>query len=206
MPIFLSLFLLFCLWLHYEKLKSNRLHKKTTETLLNQEREANLSRKKDTSSLPYLHIPAFLFTLQDTSSISSPFLVRLNQMQDKKMVDLSDLSNTELKEQYGIANFQCLSEYDENHYQYVTLLDEWATCLYEAGQYADAKKILEYACSLPTGVSNSYRLLGTLYLKTDNRNAFFTLLDQMERYPNLRNTQVYKELSQHSILVTSSYL
>lgn len=206
MPIFLSLFLLFCLWLHYEKWKSNRLHKKTTETFLEQEREANLSRKKDISSLPYLRIPEFLFTLQDTASISSPFLARLSQMQDKKMVDLSGLSNTQLKEQYGIANFERLSEYDENHYQYVTLLDEWATCLYEAGQYNDAQKLLEYVCSLPSEISNSYRILGELYLETNNLNGFFALLDQVGKHPRLRSSQVYEELSKRSLMVTSSYL
>lgn len=197
---------MFCLWLHYEKWKSNRLHKKNTETLLKREREANLSRKKDISSLPYLQIPEFLFTLQDTSSLSSPFLARLTQIQDKKMVNLSGLSNIELKEQYGIANFERLIEYDENYYQYITLLDEWATCLYEGGQYKDAEKLLAYVCSLPSEISNSYRLLGELYLKADNINGFLALLDQIGKHPRLSSSQVYKELSNRSLMTTSSYL
>ena len=57
MPVFLCLIVLFAIWFRYETAKSKRVNVTHREQLLIKEREANLARKKDISTLSYLTIP-----------------------------------------------------------------------------------------------------------------------------------------------------
>ena len=66
MPIFISLFLLFCIWLRYERKKSTRIHTEVMNTFIKEEKAANLARKQDISQLDYLVIPFDRLPMEET--------------------------------------------------------------------------------------------------------------------------------------------
>ena len=69
------------------------------------------------------------------------------------MLNLIGVSNTELKEQYGPANLEILSYYDQNYTRYMRSLYLYAQGIYE--EYpAEAVSILTYC--IATGTEQLY--------------------------------------------------
>ena len=80
------------------------------------------------------------------------------------MLNLIGVSNTELKEQYGPANLEILSYYDQNYTRYMRSLYLYAQGIYE--EYpAEAVSILTYCIETGTDISGIYELLGTYYIQ-----------------------------------------
>lgn len=177
MPIFLSLFLVFCFWLHYEKNKSHRIHKETTASFIKQERDANLARKKDISDLEYvsLSLTSLPMEAQEDAQITR-YQELIRSYQDQKMVNLSSFDNTALKLAYGIGNFELLSTYDETYYSFARLLDDWGTYLYEKQQFTDAKEVLEYAWSIRSDLPTTYLTLAKTYASLQDVTKLQTLV------------------------------
>jgi hypothetical protein len=88
----------------------------------------------------------------------------IQELSSQKVVNLSGITNTELKNKYGAANLNILSEYDNNFTHFVSILQKWAERLSAYGHTQDAQRVLEYAVSCKTDVTKSYRLLAELYL------------------------------------------
>jgi hypothetical protein len=84
-------------------------------------------------------------------------------LKDEKIVNLTGISNTDLKLEYGTANITPLSIYDQNYTSLVRGLQRWGKALYDAGRYEDSAKVLEFAVKTRTDITATYRLLIDLY-------------------------------------------
>ena len=91
---------------------------------------------------------------------------------DRKVLNLSSMSNTDLKKEYGPANLTILSEYDENFSELIRCLHNYALRPHELDYTADAKTVLEYAVSIGSDMGSSYRLLADLYKMTTSPKNF----------------------------------
>ena len=125
MLIFLALFILFVLIMNYYIRKNNRLQDNLEKNFWDREHEANFSRKKDISNLNYLiitedKIPQNLHTDAEKT---------LLELCNKKMLNLSGKTNTDLKLEYGVANLEELSLCDSRFYVQFPLMREncWKT-------------------------------------------------------------------------------
>ena len=77
----------------------------------------------------------------------------LLNLQARKILNLSGLTNTDLKEKYGVANLSALSEYDEN---YITLVNIIARCgarLIEIGNCSLAAVIIYFRKRIRSSLS-----------------------------------------------------
>lgn len=162
----LSIVIIFVLWLNYEIFKSNRLSKKSRQEFLKKESQANQTRKVDISHLNYIQIPYDKLPMKDydDATINSYRDIILSQS-DKKILNLSGLSNTELKLKYGAANINLLAEYDNNFTVLVSILQKWGERLYQQGYYKEALAVLETAIDCKTDVRKTYELLARIYLE-----------------------------------------
>jgi len=161
----LGIVIIFVLWLNYEIRKSNRLSKKSSEKFWEKEAQANLTRKTDISNLDYIKIPYEKLPLSDTpdDTINSYRDTILSQS-NKKILNLSGFSNTELKLKYGAANLTELSEYDNNFTVLVSILHKWGERLYSKGYQKEAVAVLEVAVECKTDVHKTYELLADIYV------------------------------------------
>lgn len=199
MPIFISLFLLFCIWLRYERKKSTRIHTEVMNTFIKEEKAANLARKQDISQLDYLVIPFDRLPMEETKEeTNQSFIQQVASYRDKRMVNLSALNNNELKLRYGIAHFEQLSEYEENYYTFTKLLDEWALYLYDTSQYSKAKMVLRYAISIQSEIANTYLTLAKTHV------ALMEQLELQELISFVKNESPIKNLSVIQTLETLS--
>ncbi len=87
-------------------------------------------------------------------------LVRLSS---DKMLNLSGITNTELKLEYGAANLDELSSYDANFTEFVSAVNTYAQELLAADQKDTAKDLLELAVSFHADAISIYTTLADLY-------------------------------------------
>lgn len=158
-----SVLLIFVIWLQYEIRKAARLSKRGTEAFWKKEREANLTRRIDISGLPYIIIPFEDLPMSDYDDATiNSYRDTILSLSGKKILNLSDMSNTDLKLAYGSANFSLLSEYDNNYMILVSILQKWGERLYHKGLYAEAAAVLEAAVKCHTDVKSTHILLAKL--------------------------------------------
>ena len=162
---FLASFIVFIIWLSYEIKKSRRAIDRQQKTFWEREREANRTRKKPLDTLDYITVPlhALPMDLCNGQPQVDECLDLIHLLSGQKIVNFTGYSNTDLKLMYGAPNITLLSEYDQNYTLLVRTLQKWASLLYEQGYQNEAKTILEYAVSIRTDVSGTYRLLASIY-------------------------------------------
>lgn len=165
-PIFLISFITFIAVITVKNKRNSRKQSDTNEAFLERERRANTTRKKDISSLNYLP-----FTT-DALPLSRCFDEEIGRcekillgLSGKKIINLSNYSNTDLKLMYGPANLNELSEYDENYHTLSTTLLAYAKREISLNRTEDAMQILAYAMTLHIDSSQIYLTLAELYQK-----------------------------------------
>ena len=131
------------------------------------EHDANFTRKKSLDSLSLVHIPAdrlpFSVPLQDAAAKEAASTVQNLVDQGAKIANLTGLSNTDLKLEWGTANLPALTEFDDNYTTLVKALHAWGKGLFDAGFYEEAAEVLEFSVSTRSDIRASYELLVDLY-------------------------------------------
>ena len=165
-PFFASLFL-FLLVLGRALKKSTRTMEAKEQSFWQKERAANSVRKKPLDDLEYISIPLeqLPIDVHKEDPVVQECVETLNILKDCKIVNLTGITNTDLKLTYGTANITVLSEYDQSYTLLVTTLQKWADKLFALGDICSAATILEYAVSVRSDVSGTYLLLAEIYEK-----------------------------------------
>lgn len=180
-PILTGILFIFIIWLQYEIRKSTRISKKASERFWKKEMEANRTRRKDISSLEYITLDPSLLPLDDKEDDTiNSYRDTILKLSNKKIVNLTGITNTELKTRYGIANLELLSEYDNNYTVLISILHKWAERLYTNGFIADAERVLEAAVHYKTDVTKTYKLLADIYLQQNKANKINELISFVE--------------------------
>ena len=188
---FLAIFITFCLVLTYYIRKSDASQQKVEDEFWEKERLANTVRKQDISKLDYITIP-FEKIPQKLGTLTEKNLFALA---DKPMLNLTGISNTDLKLQYGTANINILSEYDSNFIEFISLLPAYADELIEAGYEDTAVMLLEFAIECNADSRKIYNQLITYYLSSQQPEKIDMLRQACEHLPELTKKAVQKDLS-----------
>lgn len=176
----ISLLLIFVLWLNYEIKKTTRLSNKGKKEFWDKETLANQKRAEDISGLDFIKVPFDKLPKQDVSDASSnSYRNIIFSLSDKKILNLSDLTNTELKLKYGLSNLTALSEYDSNYTKLVSILQKWGERLFDQGYLWEAISVLEVAVDCKSDVRKTYELLADIYSKQGTPDKIDTLLDKI---------------------------
>lgn len=196
-PVFFCCFVVFALWLRYELNNSNKAPDTESDEFWKRERESNFIPKKDISNLDYIQVPLDSFPFCDDTTDE-----KLADLQDKvrtgagkKMLNLTGQTNTDLKFAYGSANYPLLADYDQNFTVFIRNLYAWAKYLHETDKIPEARLLLEFGVSCRSDVSGNYYLLGSIYLKDDELDAFHHLLEQAENIPGSRKDTIISHLT-----------
>ena len=162
---FLASFIILCIIFN---ISSRRVSRKTEEKeadFWEKERESNNVRKKSLDTLEYIHLPVDLlpFETAEDDSYLQDCENEVLALKDEQIVNLTGISNTDLKLEYGTANITALSKFDQNYTALVCSLQKWGQALYDRGHYEDAAKVLEFAVKTRSDISGTYRLLADMY-------------------------------------------
>ena len=162
---FFFFFLVFCLWLGYEIHKSRNKAEQDSYDFWEKEAQANNTRKKSLDNLDYIKIP--FDSLPTTACGEDPVIMEywetLKVLSENPIVNFTGISNTDLKLMYGAPNIDLLSRYDQNYTILVRTLQKLAQTLYDKKYLTEACHILEFAVSVRTDITGSYKLLASIY-------------------------------------------
>lgn len=148
----------------YKRFKANRENQNAEERFWQRERDANNTRKQDISQLDYV----------DFSGVTLPFArfedtllkeceQQVLNLKDKKVLNLTGISNTDLKMTYGAANLPLLTQYDQNFTLLVRTLNTWGKRLQELSHSQEAICVLAFAVSIGSDIKATWNLLAELY-------------------------------------------
>lgn len=177
-PFFAS-FIIFIVWLAYEIRKADKSYLKDNTSFWEKESQSNSTRRKSLELLNYVAIPFDtlpVHTMENDDTVIS-CLDTLRRLQNKKIVNFTGISNTDLKLEYGAANLNLLSEYDQNFTELITTLQTWAKALYDAGCMTEAAAVLEFAVGIHSDISASYYLLAKIYDLLMQPERILTLIE-----------------------------
>lgn len=190
---FFFCFIVFVVWLTYERRKSDLNFERNTEKFWEKESAANSTRKKSLEHLNYITIPLRELPFLDTENEKIiQYQKEIQALNEKKIVNLTGISNTDLKISYGASNIGLLSAYDENFTQLSRTIYQWGLALKEDGYFKEAIKVLEFGISCRTDVTGNYTLLARLYSdqntpeKIKQLTATAASLDSLSKHNILR--------------------
>lgn len=195
-PVASVLMLIFILWLQYEIRKGSKVSKKTLDLFWLKEQNSNKTRRRDISHLEYLSVNLEQLPLEDheDDTINS-YRDTIIKYADRKMLNLSGKTNTELKSEYGVGNFNLLSSYDSNYTIFVSMLQKWAGRLKEHGYTADAQAVLEFSIfSCLTDVTGAYRMLNEIYQAQNRPDKTDALVEALQKTKHKEKEKLVKEL------------
>lgn len=223
-PVFASI-LLFGLWFLFNTKRLGKAEKNIRENYWERERLANASRRKPLEGLAYIQIPFDALPMDVLAGCPEiqEFQARLQELSQKKIVNFTGYSNTDLKLAYGAPNINLLSEYDQNFTDLITLLQSWgAFLLYGKASLAQddpfilptdaaenpmkqadekdrlqaAKTVLEYAVFIGSDISATYEMLKKIYLEADEAEKINVLKEKAETLRSLSKGKILAMLEE----------
>lgn len=130
---------------------------------------------------------------------------------DKKIVNFSGITNTDLKMEYGAANLPILTEYDQNFTALVQGLDSWAAHLIERNKVREARQLLEFAIEAGSDIKSTYTMLASIYAENfefDKIDYLAEAADKLEnslmRRPIMRAMKEFSDVNNYISTKASS--
>lgn len=203
LPI-LTLMFIFVLFLAFRYRSTSRKMTESEDAFYRREIEANSTVRTDIdlNSLDYLTIPMDKFPSDSKGNMEmSKALDELNALKDKRILNLTKMSNTDLKLEYGRNHLDEMQAIGENYVQLSILIVTIAEILYEAGEYNDAARILEYGIVTKTDINKNYMLLADCYNMLGSTRQLTELREQV---PTMGLTLERNILSHIDDLIKSS--
>jgi hypothetical protein len=176
--------------------KSSQAESNKQKSFWELENEANNTRRKSLDDLNYIKIPFDalpIHALSDDEQIAE-YLETLRTLSEKPIVNLSCISNTDLKLRYGAPNITILSRYDSAYTILARTLQQWAAKLNKAGFVDEARIVLEFAVSTKTDVSGTYAMLAEIYQKMDAAEKIADLISIAEELDSSFNKRIIRQL------------
>ena len=203
MKLLLPYVIIFIIWLTYELRKSDRKHKHTLEEFWERESRANSVRRKNINDLDYITIPLDSLPFFENNDIDFQNLQKtIKALANKRILNLSGKTNTDLKLEYGAANLSLLTEYDNNYSTLVNTLSRWGDWLMKNGYPTEAVTVLEFGIQCGTDVKNNYTLLAQYYADQGNTAGLEHLTAKASALQSLNKDLILKKLQSINNLST----
>ena len=151
------------------------------------ERKANLTPRKDISNLPYIKVPVSDLPL-DVPTDREETRERqdiIRSMEDKQVLNLTGMTNTRLKLEYGAPNINILSAADANYTRLVQAITYLAGDYMDSQHITEARELLEYGISIGTDSKKTYLMLAGIYKEEGHPEKINDLIDSAHNIDSL---------------------
>lgn len=193
----LLLIIILIFWFNVARIRISKKAARKKEGFWEKEQEANRTRKQSLDTLDYIYLPLkelpFMETDDDTLNEIQDEIRRISE---KKIVNLTGFSNTDLKLKYGAPNLDTLTQYDENFTTLARLLYRWGTRLHELCFDKEAVFILELGISYATDIRAHYVLLANLYIREGRKSDIQNLISRAAELNSLNKNPIIRSLQE----------
>ena len=163
------------------------------DTLLSEILSDTVATSADASDNAYTRAPEHRAPLSDELATTE---LELCKLADCRIINLTGISNTELRLTYGTANLDPLTAYDHNFTILIRTLQKWGTLLVSAGKKDDAITVLSYAVSIGSDIAGTYATLGRLYKEQGEFEKIEELKTSAETLTTLMKPSILRDLEQ----------
>ncbi len=194
-PSLFVCFLIFVIWLNYEKRKATKDAERQSQEFWQREDEANHARNKDISQLPFFKPDPDQIPLPTTEDENVCFYQKkVLTCLEAPMMNLSGYTNTDLKLSYGVGNFKTLSDYDENYNAFLMNLSNLGKAYQTAGLLTEAENT--YLCCLDCGSDKStdHLALADIYQEMNAPDKLSALISRVEESDLPRKDSLLSQL------------
>lgn len=175
----------------------NKKMDNVNEAFYERERKANATPKKDISNLTYIKVPLEKFPIGQIEDEEIKVIEdKLIALSEKDILNLVGKTNTDLKEEYGVPNFDKMQEVGENFNELTVTLVEYGNELMLRNMLDEAISVLEYGIAIKTDVSKNYTLLGDCYKQKNQLRKIKVLREQAERYDGIMRESIIRHLDE----------
>ena len=196
-PVLFGWIMIFVAVVSYKRKKADRTRKNTERDFWDRENAANATRKQDISNLNYV----------DFTGVSLPFArfsddflhqceEQILKLKDEKILNLTGITNTDLKLNYGAANLPFLTQCDQNFTLLARTLNSWGQRLFELSHPEEAVQVLEFAVSIESDIKSTYQLLAELYQQQGESGKIEGLQKAASELNSLMKNPILKMLGQ----------
>ena len=198
MPVYFLIFVstvIFAIVLACVLKKNRRKVTKTEKDFWERESASNLTRKVSPETLPYIRIPVDIFPM---GKHEDPALQKcessLLALKDKKILNLTGKTATDLKTIYGPANLALLDECDINYTELVKTIADYGSRLHELGFDDECITVLEFGIDILTDISANYKLLAALYAQRNETGKIIHLRETAAGLDSLMKNSILNAL------------
>lgn len=183
--------------LHFKLSHSRSQEEHTSSSFWERERKANFTRKQPLPVNDYIKLPTDKLPFSKTDSLEEQSIQnQLLELSKEPILNVSGMTNTDIKLMYGSANFPLISEYDQNFQMLQKLLNQWGVLLFEKNEKKSAKTVLEYLISLGCDISKPYLLLADIYKEEQDYIAIQDLMDTANKLHTLMKSSILRQLKE----------
>lgn len=180
----------------YERRKHSRETERRNAEFWQREDRANTVRRKDISQLPYIDIPYdSLPFIEDAHGEIASCQKELMALKGSRLLNLSGMSNTDLKLKYGVANLTQLSEYDEACSRMYRTIANLGYHLSKEGYHDEAVAFLEFGIRSGSDISRNYYVLADEYILTGRYDDLGKLISHAENLNTPMKPAILRELN-----------
>lgn len=196
-PSLFVCFLIFIAWMHYEKRKAGKKEAHMTEEFWQREEEANRTRNKDISNLPFLQIREDQIPMPESSDENTCYYQKkVLESINLPMMDLSPYTNTDLKLAYGVGNFKTLSDYDENFNSFLMNLSNLGKAYSQTELFPEAATVFRLCLDSGSKSARDYKALANVYSAMGERHKISGLIKEVEASDLPRSSTLVESLRQ----------
>ncbi|MBQ2981094.1 MAG: hypothetical protein IJD58_03100 [Lachnospiraceae bacterium] len=200
--MFFLLALVFTAWLAFERLKSSKQDEERVRAFWQRENDANNTRRKNLDTLTYIKVPNWI-TLDALSSALPTDDAELNRCSDifkslssQRILNLTGMTSTDIKMEYGPANLNKLDEYDQNFTLFAQTIYAYGERLHTLGFDHEAMRVLRFGIDSLSDISGNYKLLASLYIKYGQQEKISEIRDTATKLNSLLKKSIIKYLDE----------
>jgi hypothetical protein len=181
--------------LQFKLFRSNSREEESSAAFWERERKANFTRKQPLPVDKFIHIPLEQLPFSEPDDPEEQDIQeQLLALSKETIFNASGMTNTDIKLTYGSGNFHLISQYDQNFLLLQRLLSRWGVLLYERGDKAAAKTVLEYSVSLGCDISSCYVTLASIYEEEQDYISIKDLIESVKETNTLIKDSIIHQL------------
>ena len=169
----------------------------TIDEFLERERLSNSVRKQPLDNLEYISVNPDDFPIPNPAPNEriDDLFNRLKTLSQSKIVNLTGISNTDLKMTYGVANLTALTEYDQNFTTLCRTIYDLGIEMSAIGYTNEAMTILQKGVNFGTDISGNYLLLADIYIQLGQPTLISNLIKKAENIKSLTKESTISKLN-----------
>jgi len=194
MPIFFAVSIILCIMLSIKLYSAKNHQDKISAKIRDRESKSFNIKSKDISLLPYISLQEILPKKLSDDPYLNDLQNKLIQLSEKKILNLTGYTNTDLRYMYGTNNLTFLMECDSNFYRLCVLIHKIGEYLYEKGDINEVKRLYEFAICNKVDISDIYLTLSKIYLLEEDKKSLSSLIKSATSLNSLTKQKVLSDI------------